>query len=283
LLDYFATLAEKGIETSLEQQAWYAANKDGPGGLGRLMKREHPSTVDEAFEQSVQGAVFGEEMEDCRTEGRIGLYPWVKNIPVHTFWDLGYRNSTCIGYVQFIQREVRVIDYSAVRGRGAPYHADQVNSKPYNYGQHYMPHDVMCHEKGTGIVLKDTYRSLLKEPIKTVPRPKLKRDSIEALCAMFGAITFNARTCNVGDKEDNLVKAMCFYRYQWDEDANIYSKEPLGDWAADPADMLQTLAMQFREGTIDGKRLGLPRSLQQGRAKANSPYADWHVLDGLRS
>ncbi|MCK5616319.1 hypothetical protein KAR91_81405 [Candidatus Pacearchaeota archaeon] len=279
LKEYFEYIAEdKGIITTPEQQSWYAYKRDGSGGLGKLMKREHPSFPAEAFEQSVQGAVFGEEMDDCRTDGRIGLYPWVKNIPVHTFWDLGYRNSTCVGYVQFIQREVRVIDYSAERGRGAAYHADQVNSKPYNYCQHHMPHDVMNHEKGTGIVLKDTYRSLLKEPIRTVNRPKLKRDSIEALCDMFGAITFNAKTCNVGDKENNLVQSMCYYRYDWDEEAKVFSKVPIGDWAADPADMMQTLAMQFREGTIDGKRLGMPRSLQQGRAKTQSPYEGWHVL-----
>jgi hypothetical protein len=253
---------ELGIKTTLEQQAWYAATKDGPGGLGRLMKREHPSTVDEAFETAVSGAVFADEMSETRSNGRIGFYPWVKSAPVYTFWDLGYRNSTVVGFVQFIREQVRVIDYYCQRGRGAVYHATQVNAKPYNIREHHMPHDVMNHEKGTGIVLKDTYQSLFKQPIKTVERPKFKEDSITALRDMFNVIHFNLKTCSVDvpkHPENNLIKALAFYRYDWDEDNKIYSKVPIGDWAADPADMMQTLALVYRCGKINGENLGSNR------------------------
>ena len=261
---YFEELAEKGIVTNLEQRAWYAAKRDGAGGLGKLMKQEHPSTVDEAFETSVSGAVYGDEMERARAEGRIGFYPWVRNIPVHTFWDLGYRNSTCVGFVQFIKEQIRIIDYYCERGRGAPYHASQVNKKDYNYCEHHMPHDVMSHEKGTGIILKDTYQSLFKEPIRTVQRPRLKKDSIEALSDIYDSICFNSKTCCVvveGHPEKNLIKSLAYYRYKWDEDLKVYSKDPMGDWAADPSDMMQTLALQYRWGNINGERLGYPKAI----------------------
>jgi len=284
--EYFAELAEKGILTATpNQQAWYAQTKDGAGGLGKLMKQEHPSTVAEAFEASVTGAVFGDEMIECRAAGNIGFFPWVKDVPVHTFWDLGYHHSNCVGYVQFIRGELRVIDYSCERGRGAPYHAEQVESKPYVYAEHHMPHDVMNHEKGTGIVLKDVYSSLLKAPIRTVKRPKLKIDSITALCDIFNMIRFNARTCCVEVKdqpEKNLVKAAAYYRYQWDEDSKTYSKDPVDDWAADPADMLQTLAMEYRYGKISGERIGSPIPVAANLRSNADPYGGWHVLDGVR-
>lgn len=266
---YFAELASKGIATSTEQQAWYAAKKDGAGGLGVAMKREHPSHPEEAFEQSVEGAVFGTELEKARSEGRIGFYPHIDNLPVYTFWDLGYRNATCVGFVQFVREQVRVIDFYSESGRGASYHAAQVNDKAYNYAEHYMPHDIMQHEKGTGIVLKDTYQALLRAPIHSVQRPPLKRDSIEALSDMFGSVCIHQATCA------DLVKAMACYRYVWDEDACVYSKEPLHDWASDPADMLQTMAMQFREGIIGGERLGLPLPLLPKHVRQADPYAKW--------
>jgi phage terminase large subunit len=190
-----------------------------------------------------------------------------------------------VGYVQFIRGELRVIDYSCERGRGAPYHAEQVEAKPYVYAEHHMPHDVMNHEKGTGIVLKDVYSSLLKAPIRTVKRPKLKIDSITALCDIFNMIRFNARTCCVEVKdqpEKNLVKAAAYYRYQWDEDSKTYSKDPVDDWAADPADMLQTLAMEYRYGKISGERIGSPIPVAANLRSNADPYGGWHVLDGVR-
>jgi hypothetical protein len=285
LKDYFNDLAEKGIVTTLEQRAWYAAKRDGPGGLGKLMKREHPSTVDEAFETSVSGAVYGDEVSQARSDGRIGFYPWVKNIPVHTFWDLGYRNSTCVGFVQFIKSEIRVIDYYCQRGRGAVYHAAHVNSKPYQYSEHHMPHDVMNHEKGTGIVLKDTYQSLFKSPIRKVDRPKMKSDSIQALSDIFNLICFNAKTTTLDVKdapEKNLIKSLAYYRYKWDDDAKVYSKEPMGDWAADPADMMQTLALEYRWGTISGERLGYPKAIPFVVEGEHDPY-EHNVLSFGRS
>ena len=283
LKDYFGELAEKSIVTDLEQQAWYAAKKDGPGGLGKLMRQEHPSTVEEAFEAKVSGAVYGDEMEDARSDGRIGFYPWIKDIPVHTFWDLGYRNSTCVGFVQFPRSEIRVIDYYCERGRGATYHAQQVESKPYIYAEHHMPHDVMQHEKGTGQALKDTYQSLFKAPICKVTRPRFKMDSITALSNIFNLIHFNAKMCCVVvDKapEKNLVTSLAYYRYKWDEDSKSYSKEPMGDFAADPADMMQTLALEYSHGHVGGQRIGSPITIPLNHNKARRKK--WNVLSGLR-
>lgn len=282
LVGYFENLSEKGIALDIEQQSWYAQKKDGAGGLGRAMKREHPSTVDEAFEAAVQGAVYADEMDEARSDGRIGFYPWIKNAPVYTFWDLGYRNSTCVGFVQFIKEQVRVIDYYTARGRGAAYHAAQVNAKPYDYREHHMPHDIMCHEKGSGIILKDTYQNLFKAPIQTVTRPKLKRDSLDALSDTFPLICFNAKTCASGRNEENLIKSLGWYRYEWDADHAVWSKVPVGDWAADPADMMQTLALQHRYGQIDGEHIGYPYAIPRnvhddneynvGEGKAYNPF-----------
>lgn len=276
---YFVDMESKlNLRLTPEQRAWYALKKDGPAGYGKYMKREFPSTVEEAFEQSVEGAVYGEEMELARNEGRIGFYPWVKTEPVYTFWDIGYRHATAVVFVQFIKEQVRVIDFHSEKGRGAAYHATQVKKKDYVYGDHFFPHDVMNHEKGSGIVLKDTYDSLLcpvGKSIRVVERPKLKVDGINAVSNIFNSMVFNEPTTG------ELCKALSFYRYEWDEDKVCFSKNPVDDWAADPADAMQTMAMQYRYSTIDGKMLGYPHAIPANVGLSAAPQRYDRLRHGL--
>lgn len=256
LMDYFSVLeGREGIKLTPGQMAWYSLKKDGPAGLGRYMKREHATTPEEAFEQSVEGAVYSEELEDARNDGRIGFYPWDKTAQVYTFWDVGYGDKTSVIFAQFLKDQVRVIDHYSLAGRGAAYHAAQVKNKEYIYADHFGPHDIMNHEKGSGIVLKDTYDSLLGMIMKVVERPKLKADGIDAVRAMFNKVVFNEKTTR------DLVKALSFYRYEWDPDKACFKKDPLHDWASDDADAMQTMAMQYRYGTIGNELLGYPHAI----------------------
>ncbi len=283
LKDYFKTLQGKeDIVLTLEQMAWYAMKRDGPGGLGKLMKRENPATVQEAFESAVEGAIYGEDMELARNEGRIGFYPWVKTMPVYTFWDLGYRHATCVTFAQFIKEQIRIIDFHGEKGRGAAYHAARVREKDYVYGDHFFPHDVMNHEKGSGIVLKDTYDSLLCPPgqsISVVERPRLKADGISAVSDCFNSMVFNEPTTK------ELCKALSFYRYEWDDTKVCFGKDPVDDWAADPADSVQSLAMQYRYGTIGGQTIGYPKPLPANvgmRKERSDPLSKYRVKVGAR-
>ena len=264
---YFDELEGKlDIKLNPERRAWYALKRDGPGGLGKYMKRENPSTPQEAFEQSVEGAVYGDEIEQARNEGRIGFYPWIKTAPVYTFWDLGYGDATVVVFAQFIQDQIRIIDYYTQTGRGAAYHSAQVKSKEYIYADHFGPHDVMNHEKGSGIVLKDTYDTLLGMSMRVVERPRLKADGIDAVRSIFNKLVFNERTTR------ELCKALSFYRYEWDEDAVCYKKDPVHDGASHSADAMQALAMQYRYSTIDGKLLGWPHPIPANVGVASQNY-----------
>jgi hypothetical protein len=267
LVRYFEQLAEQGIVTSLEQQAWYAFKRDGAGGLGKLMKREHPSTVDEAFESTVEGAVYAEELEQARNEGRIGFYPWEPEALVYTFWDLGYSDATAIIFAQFIQGEIRIIDYYEVVGRGAAYHVEQVMRKPYSYGTPFGPHDIMAHEKGTGTPLKDTYDGLFGARMpnfNVVERPHLKSLGLDAVRGIFGKLTIHQKGVENGENQGKgLLQALAYYRYVWDDIKVEFSKDPLHDWSSHGCDGLQTLALAFRYEPIGEHILGYPGSIPE--------------------
>lgn len=275
---YFAELAANyGIELSEGQKAWYALKRDGANGLGRLMKREHSSTPQESFEQSVEGAVFGTELEKARTTGRIGFVPHDDKYPVYTFWDLGVGHPTCILFVQFVCMEVRIIDYHEEANRGIVYHCQIVNEKSkegYIYAKHYVPHDASKRSRETGTPLFDTIEELLgvKTVIK-VPRCEVKEHSIEAARQIFPHCFFDIK------KTTRLLKCLSFYRYEWNDEEKRYSKYPVDDWSADGSDAFQGLGMAWMTMEIGGKVLGgfPPIPVKSYKASESYEYNAWNV------
>ncbi len=255
---YFRFLRDDhGIELNERKQAWYALTKDGPMGLGKLMKREHPSYVAEAFEQSVEGAVFGEELERVRSEGRIRFLPYQENQPVYTFWDLGVGHPTAVLFVQFIVDEVHIIDYHEEDSRGIVYHCKVVSDKKYVYGKHYVPHDAKKRSRETATPLFDTIEELLgTKKVELVERVDSKENSIHAASLVFPHCFFSK------EKTTRLIKCLGFYRYEWDDDKKRFKDVPEDDWPADGADAFQGLGMVWLTGSVGGKRLGRSSALE---------------------
>ena len=265
LKDYFAELEGKhSLSFTPEQMAWYAMTKDGPGGLGKDMMREHPSIAEEAFAASVEGAVYGDELSIARNEGRVGQVPWIKDLPVYTSWDLGVRDATAVWFWQLVRDEIHFIDYYRCVGRGPVYHAQQMLNKPYAYASDrpwaFMPHDVMNRGGEAAIPMIDTYRGLgLK--VQKVRRPQSKAQGIAAVRDSFNRFWFDATRCDATDDEADVTKrdmkssglrALAYYRYIWDDDAGCYGKEPFHDWASDGASALQTCALAIKYHLIGG-------------------------------
>ncbi len=267
-------LVDHGIETTDRQQAWYALKRDGAQGLGRLMKREHPSYPTEAFEQSVEGAVFGVELEKAMSEGRIRFLPYDETQPVSTFWDLGVGHPTCILFVQFVQSEVRIIDYEEEANRGVAYFCKVVKEKEYMYDKHYFPHDTAKRAILTATPLLDTVGELLGvNNVVKVERCKSKADSIQAGRQVFRYCYFEK------EKTKRLTKCLGFYRYAWDDDKLKYQDKPVDDWAADGADAFQGLGMVWIEHEIGGQRLGSTHPIAGNMAeKLGQGAYDNHIL-----
>ncbi len=66
------------------------------------MKREYPSTPDEAFEASLEGAYYADQLAAAELQGRIGNFPAETGVPVDTAWDIGIGDYTSIWLFQRI-------------------------------------------------------------------------------------------------------------------------------------------------------------------------------------
>lgn len=102
-----------------------------------------------AFDVPALGAIYAKELAEAATEGRICSVPLDKAALVHTAWDLGVGDDTCIWFWQLVGREIRLIDYYANRGEPITHYLAVLRSKGYDYGHHYVPHDAEARERWT--------------------------------------------------------------------------------------------------------------------------------------
>ena len=214
--DYLAKL-----DLTDEQMAWYIKKEEQQGAD---MKREFPSTPNEAFEAAIEGAYFAQQLTNAREAGRIGRVPYEPSLKVNTFWDLGMDDSMSIWFHQRVGLENRFIDFYQNNGEGMAHYAKTLDQKPYVYGEHFGPHDLAVREIGTGKSRKETARDLGIN-FTVVARPDDKGDAIETMRNAFPSCAFDEKGCADG------IKALAAYRKEWDDKLGVYKNKPRHDWA----------------------------------------------------
>lgn len=240
---YFNKLqAELGVTIDPAQRAWYVKKRES---LGRLMKREYPSTPREAFEQAVEGAVFGDEMTAVREAGRITSVPLDVNFPVNTFWDFGLGARNPIWLHQRVGLQNRWVKYFDDFGKGLGWwwrHLETWRREhgEFQWGMHYLPHDADAEILGESVTTK--HQILLAAGMRNtdvVPRVALKDIAIDLARQKLPTDNwFDRVECAEG------IKALDGYQYEWNDKLGRYSDKPLGNWASHGADAW----MQFAQG-----------------------------------
>jgi hypothetical protein len=228
---YFEHLKTIGINIDDEQKNWYIARE---ATQQDDMRREYPSTPEESWEVTNEGLYYSRQMTQARVEGRIGHVPYDEGLPVHTAWDLGYNDSTAIWFFQVFKKEIRLIDYEEGSGESLAFWLNLINKRPYSYGKHISPHDIMVHEYSTGISRQTTARNLGYNLI-----PAKKTDiipGIDACRLIFSRCWFDAKKCAKG------IKALDNYKKDWDDRNGCWRSKPLHNWASHCADAFRTLA-----------------------------------------
>jgi hypothetical protein len=111
---YFSELEnDYGIKLDAEQAAWYVLMKRSQKDD---MKREYPSTIDEAFEGANEERYFAQQMLAARREGRIKAIPFPPGRGVNLFLDIG-RDMIAVWAHQYVNAEHRFVDYYEVSGQ----------------------------------------------------------------------------------------------------------------------------------------------------------------------
>ena len=228
------------------QRAWYVKKRETQK---RKMKREYPSTPEEAFEQAVEGAVFGEEMTQVREAGRITVVPLDVNYPVHTFWDFGLGRRNPIWLAQRIGLQTRWVKYFDDFGKGLGWwwrHLEQwrMEHGEFQWGTHHLPHDADTQILGDDVTTK---RAILEAAgmrnAYVVPRVTEKSIGIDAMRAALPTDNwFDRVACAEG------IKCLDGYQFEWNEKLGSWSRVPLPNWASHGADAWMQYAQDFQAG-----------------------------------
>jgi hypothetical protein len=233
-----------GRPLTCKQRAWYVKKSEQQG---EDMKREYPSTPDEAFEASIEGAYFATEMRKMREQGRICRVP-VLNKPVNVYWDLGVGDAMALTFKQQLGAEERIIDYYENSGEGFEHYARLLNSKDYIYGQHYFPHD--GDQRSLGAVAK-TKREWAEEagikPIAIVPRIATEAAGIEASRALLPSVWIDEERCA------RLIQCLDNYRKDWDDKLATWKATARHDEFSHGYKSFETAAVAPKAANAGGK------------------------------
>lgn len=248
--DYFRSLRDKyNILLDDEQKRWYIAKREKNK---EDMTREYPSTPEEAFLASIEGAYYSQQLSYIYENNRIREVPYDARYPVDTWWDLGMNDLNVILFTQAVGNEIRFIDVYYNRGEGLAHYVNKLREKPYTYGKHTFPHDIEVRnldEKGQS--RRQTLRDLGLYNVRTIEKTKNINDDIEAVRRLFSRFYFDEEKTKV------LVEAIQNYSKEWDDKLGQYKSYPKHDKHSHLVDPLRLLARGWMDHMIDPNAPGI--------------------------
>lgn len=209
-----------------------------------LSEEEYLREFECDFDAPVPGAYYAALLRQAEEDGRITDVPWIPDIPVHTAWDIGFSDDTAIWFYQVVRSRIHLIDYYAASGEGIGHYVNVLHRKPYTYGRHNGPHDLVPQTMASnGRSVWEQAKSL---GITFRIAPSLGvNDGINAVRRILPRCWWDKTKCEAG------LDALRLYRREWDDGKQSYKDKPLHDWTSHPADSMRYLAVSYVEDRED--------------------------------
>lgn len=189
------------------------------------------------------GSVFGALLDALEARGGVCDFEH-SNEDVFTSWDLGISDATAIWFWQINSHGVAdLVDFYASHGKPLSHYFAVVDSKPYKYRKHWLPHDARARTLQTGV---STQNLCMKHwgagAVAITPSLDLDDGLTAARWHLEQPIRIHTRCAEPirneagGEEHPGGLEALREYRYEWDEERRCFKKTPLHNWASNPAD-----------------------------------------------
>jgi len=210
----------------------------------QLTEDQYLQEMETSFEASILGSFFGTELREAEEQGRVTTVAVDANVPVHTAWDLGYRDDTSVWWYQVIRGEIHVIDFYSVSGANIEELAKVIEDRGYKYGKHYLPHDAKAKTLASGgkSIIEQLAQHLGLGTLSIVPDLSVQ-DGIQAVRKMLPKVWFDTK-CYEG------IEALKQYQREYDEDKKAFRQTPRHDWTSHPADAFRMMAISWRNEPV---------------------------------
>jgi phage terminase large subunit len=213
--------------------------------------RANPEQYDHIWEggyaQALEGAYFAPALATAKLEGRIGRVAADPLMTIRLYCDIGGTGARADAFtiwsVQFIGKEIRVLDYYEAVGQPLAVHLAWMRSKGYtpDKARIWLPHDGSTQDK----VYDVSYQSALKDAgyiVVVVPNQGKGAAAarIEAARRLFPSMWFNELPTEAGRD------ALGWYHEKKDPARNI-GLGPEHDWASHGADAFGLMCVAYEE------------------------------------
>ena len=194
------------------------------------------------FESAIVGAYYGKELRLLTDQGRITEVKYDPMYKVNTAWDLGFTDSTSIWWYQVIHGEIRVLEHHSSNGQSIPFYTGLIQSKNYQYGIHWLPHDARAKTLSSGgkSIIEQLSAKIPLESMKIVPNLSLQ-DGIQASRMALQRAWFDGEKCMDG------IECLRQYQREYDEDKKVFRDKPRHDWTSHSSDAWRYLSIAWRE------------------------------------
>lgn len=218
------------------------------------------------FVTVVEGAYYAKSLVEAKAQNRIGNVARDPLMTVRAYWDIGgtgaKADACAIWIVQFIGREIRVLDYYEAVGQPLATHVQWLRERGWDKALCVLPHDGGNGEK----VYKITYESALREAgfeTRVIPNqgPGAAKMRIEAGRRVFPSIWFNESTTQAGRD------ALGWYHEKRSDDDRSIGLGPEHDWSSHGSDAFGLMCVDYEPP--DNR----PRRRAYGRG--NSSRGSW--------
>ncbi|MDB6080018.1 MAG: hypothetical protein JWO82_3765 [Akkermansiaceae bacterium] len=263
MLQYFAQLEEQhGISLTPGQQAWYAGKARTQKAA---MKKEYPSTPEEAVNAVIKGAIYGEQISQMRAAGRICEFNLQPGMPIYCPWDIGVSDFVDLWFVQPVGMQHLVFDFYENSGYGVAHYVEYVRAWEKKHGVtitlHILPHDAGHRQFGVSdsngksmSVIQQLYTMGITNAV-VVSRTSDVWIGINQLRAMMPNMVFHKTNCQKDRVKDGRrypsgIGALESYRKADDSNTTILKEAPLHDDNSHASDALRAYAEGFAAGMI---------------------------------
>lgn len=193
----------------------------------------------------IKGAYYVQEINKAVEDGRITYIPKDEVKPTYAFFDIGgtgrKSDATAIWIAQFIDKEIRLLDYYEVCSQPLSAHINWLLAQGYSNCKIVLPHDGVTHDRVYNVSFETEFiRAGFQVEIVKNQGAGAVVARIEASRKWFNRCWFNKNKTIAG------LKALEWYHEKWDERRNI----GLGaehDWSSHGADAFGLLAIYYKE------------------------------------
>jgi hypothetical protein len=193
------------------------------------------------------GSIWG-DLLDAAIKAGAGRHFQHEYDNVFTCWDLGFTDSTAIWFWQVVDGGVDFIDYYENHGCSLSHYYDVIESKPYKYIKHWLPHDARQTTLASGV-------SILNQMLKRFPGQVSVGPDLPLLDGIQAGRWLIQQGVRFHPSCSDGLNALRQYHYEYDEEKKTFAPRPAHDWSSHAADAFRYTAAVVKTSELLTRRV----------------------------